>query len=221
MRKIFLIIILLVIIFSSINFVSAQGMMGFSNSSPDNATIQSQRQEEQEGKNLLEDLSNKTVTCSQLKDADFEKIGEYFMGQSIEDTSRHIAMNEMMKSMMGEQGEEQMHTVMGKRMSNCEPNAPMPQNMMDSSMMGMMNMMGGGMVGNYPGVYGYGNYSYWNFFLILLLVIVIILIAWLVYKFGIKKESSSETPFSILKKRFAKGELTKKQFEDMRKDLEE
>ena len=75
MRKIFLIIILLVIIFSSINFVSAQGMMGFSNSSPDNATIQSQRQEEQEGKNLLEDLSNKTVTCSQLKDADFEKIG--------------------------------------------------------------------------------------------------------------------------------------------------
>ena len=62
---------------------------------------QSQQQEEQVGKKLLEELNNKTVICSKLKDADFEKIGEYFMGQSIGDTSRHIAMNEMMKRMMG------------------------------------------------------------------------------------------------------------------------
>src|SRR3989344_6687015 len=112
------------------NFTFAQGMMGFPSSSSDNAAIQSQQQEEQEGKQFLDGLNNKTVVCSQLKDTDFEKIGEYFMSQSIGDTSRHIAMNEMMKRMMGEQGEEQMHTVMGKRMSSCEPNAPIPQNRM-------------------------------------------------------------------------------------------
>ncbi len=110
--------------------------MGFPSSSSDSATIQSQRQEEQEGKQFLDSLNNKTVTCSQLKDADFEKIGEYFMGQSIGDTSRHIAMNEMMKSMMGEQGEEQIHIAWGKRGSGCDTSAVFPQNGV-----GFMSMM--------------------------------------------------------------------------------
>ena len=64
----------------------AQGMMGFFNSSTDNTAIQSQQQEEQEGQKFFNDLKNRTITCSQLVDADFEKIGEYFMGQSIGDT---------------------------------------------------------------------------------------------------------------------------------------
>ena len=98
----------------------AQGMMGFSGSSTDSAAIQSQQQEEQEGKQFLDNLNNKTITCSQLKDTDFEKIGEYFMGQSIGDTSRHIVMNEMMQSMMSQNGEEQMHITLGKRSSGCE-----------------------------------------------------------------------------------------------------
>ena len=98
-------IVIIFTIFAFLNFFPiphafAQGMMGFSGSSPDNAAIKSQQQEEQEGKKLLGDLSNKTVICSGLDDSDFEKIGEYFMGQSIGDVSRHIAMNEMMKRMM-------------------------------------------------------------------------------------------------------------------------
>ncbi len=94
--------------------VFAQGMMGFLNSSPDSTTIQSQQQEEKDGKNILDTITNKTVTCSQLDVPDFEKIGEYFMGQSIGDTSRHIAMNAMIKRMMGEQGEAQMHNDGGR-----------------------------------------------------------------------------------------------------------
>lgn len=61
--------------------VFAQGMMGYWNSPLHNATLQDQQQEEQEGQLLLDDLSNQTVTCSQLSDADFEKIGEYFRGR--------------------------------------------------------------------------------------------------------------------------------------------
>src|SRR3989344_3299580 len=121
------------------SFSFAQGMMGFPSSSSDNAAIQSQQQEEKEGKQFLDNLNNKTVVCSQLQDADFEKIGEYFMGQSIGDTSRHIAMNEMMKSMMGEQGEEQMHIAWGKRGSGCDTSAAFP-----SEGIGFMPMMMGG-----------------------------------------------------------------------------
>jgi len=210
MRRVLLITILLVIIFSSINFASAQGMMGFPSSSLDNATIQSQQQEEQEGKNLLDDLSNKIIICSQISDSDFEKIGEYFMGQSIGDTSRHIVMNNMMKSMMGEQGEEQAHAMMGKRMSGCDTSAAIPPM--------MQMMMGGGMMGSYPESYAYSNYGYWNIFWILLFAAVIFLIIWIVYRFRIKK-TASETPLNILRKRFAKGEITKKEFEDMKKEL--
>lgn len=122
-------------------FSFAQGMP-VSSSSPDNTTIQNQQQEEQEGKKLLDDLNNKTVTCSQLKDTDFEKIGEYFMGQSIGNTQRHIAMNGMMKKMMGEKGEEQAHTSMGKRMSGCDARvSTISQETGFMPMMGMMSMM--------------------------------------------------------------------------------
>src|SRR3989339_2231440 len=124
------------------SFSFAQGMMGFPSSSSDNAAIQSQQQEEKEGKQFLDNLNNKAVTCSELKDADFEKIGEYFMGQSIGDISRHIAMNEMMKSMMGEQGEEQMHIAWGKRGSGCDTSAAFPSQ--GEGFMPMMQMMMGG-----------------------------------------------------------------------------
>src|SRR3989338_5250103 len=147
-------------------------MRGLSYSSSDNAAIQSQQQEEQEGRNFLDNLNNKTVLCSKLNDTDFEEIGEYFMGQSIGDTSRHIAMNEMMKSMMGEQGEEQMHTAMGKRMSNCEPNAKIPQNMMSV----MINMRGGNIASlQNPQTNSIqriiGNFGYWNFINILYIIL--------------------------------------------------
>lgn len=79
-----------------------------------------------------------------------------------------------------------------------------------------MNMMGGGMMGNYP---VYGDYGYWMFFWILLLIAVIFVIVWLVYKFVMKDNSASETPLGILKRRFAKGEITKKQFDGMKKDM--
>ena len=82
----------------------------------------------------------------------------------------------------------------------------------------MMNMMGGGMMGSYPASYAYSNYGYWNIFWILLFAAVIFLIVWIVYRFGIKK-AASEIPLNILKKRFAKGEITKKEFDDMKKEI--
>ena len=206
--------------------VFAQGMMGFPSSSPDNAAIQSQQQEEQEGKKFLDDLNNKTVTCSQFKDADFEKIGEYFMGQSIGDTSRHIAMNEMMKGMMGEQGEEQAHIVMGKRLSGCDTSAALP-----SQDGGFMTMMMGGK--SSPFRLNQGNNSMMNFGLtpfgrfgwifmilwwVLIIAGVVVLIKWLTNQ-SRSIHNHEKSPLKILKERYAKGEIDKKEFEEKMKDL--
>lgn len=142
MKKIFLIsfaVFGLVLFLPTTSF--AQGMMGFLNQSADGSTVKSQQQEEQEGKKLLDELSQKTIACSQLSDANFEKIGEYFMGQSIGDTQRHIVMNEMMQRMMGQNGEEQMHIVMGKRYSGCDTTVAFP--VQNVGFMPMINMMGG------------------------------------------------------------------------------
>lgn len=157
--------------------VSAQGMMRFFNSSSDDKEIQSQIEEERIGRDLLDNLKNKTVNCSELKDDDFDKIGEYFMGQSIGDTQRHISMNEMMKKMMGEKGEEQVHIVMGKRLSGCNISAVFPsQDTGFLTMMGMFGMMGtnkqlgggfSGMMSNNWGIFGVITWIFVIFFLIL------------------------------------------------------
>lgn len=172
------------------SIVSAQGMMGFFNSSVDNSAVQNQLEEEQTGKKLIENLSNKTALCSQLSDTDFEKIGEYFMGQSIGNTQRHISMNEMMKRMMGEKGEEQAHQAMGKRYSGCDSSAAFPtQDNGFLPMMGMLGMMGGnnqwggrssGMMGNF-----YGNNTFDNgssiFVTIIWVLVIIFLVLGIIY----------------------------------------
>ena len=211
------------------SFSFAQGMMGFPSSSSNSAAIQSQQQEEQEGKQFLDNLNNKTTTCSQLKDADFEKIGEYFMGQSIGDTSRHIAMNEMMKSMMSEQGEEQMHIAWGKRGSDCDTSAAFPSQ--GVGFMPMMQMMMGGW--SSPLGSNQSNNSMMNFgftlfdgfgwiFMILWWVLIIAGIVALIKWFTNQSRSTHDhekLPLEILKERYAKGEIDKKEFEEKKKDL--
>lgn len=135
-----LIAFLIVTFALSLIFVSRANaqIMGFTDNQVTNSEIQSQQQEEQQGKNLLDKLNNKSISCQELTDASFEKIGEYFMGQSIGDISRHITMNNRMKSMMGDSGEEQVHIAWGKRGSNCDPTVVMSIN----SGGGVLPMMG-------------------------------------------------------------------------------
>ncbi len=155
--------------------------------------------------NKAKNLIDSKIDCESLSDSQLEIIGEYYMEQ-MHPGEAHELMHKMMGLKEGSGAEEQFHINMAKTMY-CDENTG--------------GMMGGGIMGNYPRVYGYGNYGYWNIMWILLPITVIFLIAWFVYKFGIKKESSSETPLSILKKRFARGEITKKQFDDIKNNLEE
>lgn len=65
--------------------------------------------------------------------------------------------------------------------------------------------------------YGYGGMFMWILFLIVIGVVLYVVIR------GAQSSStggaSGETPLDILKKRYAKGEITKDQFEQMKKDL--
>ena len=159
-------------------------------------------------------LIDSGISCNKLTNEQLEEIGDYYMEQMHPGES-----HELMDNMMGGEGSEslkQVHINMAKRLY-CNENVYIGYGMMGSG--GMMNMMGRGMMGNYyPASYNYSNYGYWNIFWILLLAVVIFLIVWIIYRFGIKN-ISSETPLNILRKRFAKGEITKKEFENMKKDM--
>ena len=97
--------------------------------------------EEAEGKIVWDKLQAEQTTCDELSDEDFGSLGEYFMGQMMGES--HASMNEMMTRMHGEEGEEQIHVVMGKRLSGCDTSAVFSSEGL--GWMPMMNMMWGGL----------------------------------------------------------------------------
>jgi len=218
---------------------SAEGMGNWT-SSPSSATSDDHTaREEAEGKEIWEKLQSKQIECKNLTDEHYGALGEYFMGQSIGNTQRHALMNQMMTSMMGEDGEEQAHIAMGKRLSGCEPNAQVSSNGVGfMPMMWMMGSTGSPQVGGggnpapaLSGVEGMG-YGGWNNMMggfgllgwipMLLFWILLILgaVALLRYLGGSARSGDKgRSPLDILKERYAKGEIDKKEFEQMKKDL--
>ncbi len=185
--------VILALIFLSITIVLAQ---------------ESHETEIEEGENLVKSK----ISCGKLSDEQLEAIGEYYMEQMHPGEA-----HELMDNMMGGEGSEslkQVHINMARRLY-CNDKLYIGYGMMSSS-----GMMGGGMMSNYPLNYGYANSS-WNIFWIVFLAAVICLIAWIIYRLSISKKISSETPSSILQKRFARGEITKNQFDKIKKELEE
>ena len=77
------------------------------------------------------------------------------------------------------------------------------------------------------GNYGYGMGYGWGMgfgwvFMIIFLVLIILCAVYLVKViFGTPKgEEKEETPLQILKKRYARGEITKDEYDGVKKDLE-
>jgi putative membrane protein len=190
------ILLILVSVFSS--SVSAQGMMNWGNtSSATPSSVSSTAQDEAKGKQIWEQLQSKQISCSNLKNDDYEVLGEYFMGQSIGNTERHAVMNQMMTNMMGQNGEEQMHIALGKRNSGCDTNASFPSGY------------------GFP-MMGYGGWGGFGLGWILIILGVVALVR---YLRGTKQNEAGKTPMDILKERYAKGEINKKELEEMKKDL--
>jgi len=226
MKKALLISVLLFTLLLTPSSIFAQGMMGnWTSSSPSAISDDHTAREEQEGKETWEKLQSKQIECKNLTDEQYGSLGEYFMGQSIGDTQRHALMNQMMTSMMGEEGEEQAHIAMGKRLSGCEPDAQVPSN--GVGFMPMMWMMGGGgnpimgYNGGWDNMMGWGGFGFGWIFMIIFWILIILGVVALVRYLGNSGKSvkDDKTPLEILKERYAKGEIDKKEFEDKKKDL--
>ncbi len=196
--------------------------------------------EEAEGRELWQRMEREEVNCKDLTDEQFAALGEFFMGEMTGDS--HEAMNAMMTRMMGEEGEEQMHVVMGKRMSGCGGDGTLPMGNAGMMMPMMGVMMGNGMMGgNWNGAspmmggwsngyvpdtmssmmgFGSGFAPFGLIFMILWWVLIIAgivaLVKWLSRSSGAAEGKSA---LDILKERYAKGEIDKKEFDERKKDL--
>lgn len=231
-------ILLSLFIFSSfligVSVTSAQMMGNVNNTQVNWNEVQEHTlREEQEGKELWKKLQAKEVVCTNLKDEQFGVLGEYYMGQMI--GTSHASMNAMMIQMHGEEGEEQIHITMGKRLSGCDPNAA--RSTQGSGWMPMLQMMGGlgassrsfnqpnatympMMWGFGPEGYGFGGMGsiFIIFWWILIIAVIVLVARWLMSQSrGTSHRNSSA--LDLLKERYAKGEIDKKEFEEKKKDL--
>lgn len=141
------------------------------------------------------------------------------MGQMMGNS--HAAMNQMMIQMMGEEGEEQMHVVMGKRLSGCDTSAAYSTS--GAGFMPLMNMMiGGGMNMMNWGWNSTTSFFGGGLFMILWWVLIIggivFLVRWMMIGQGMAHHKSSSA-LDILKERYAKGEISKQEFEAKKKDI--
>lgn len=201
---------------------------GFSNFSVDwNEVVEHTLREEKEGKELWDKFRVKEVACADLNDEQFSVLGEYFMGQMMGES--HAAMNAMMMQMHGKEGEKQIHIVMGKRLSGCDTSAVASG--LSGGWMPMMNMMmgewsfpfGSNQSNNSMMNFGFGSFGFfgWIFmilFWVLILLGLIALIKWLVNQVG-SGNGQKKSALDIAKERYAKGEITKEEFEKIKKDL--
>ena len=235
MKKIIFTILAAVIVGSFAGVANAQMMGGFSNSSADwDAVVEHTLREEQEGKEVWNKLQTNELACKNLSDEQFGVLGEYFMGQMAGDS--HAAMNAMMIQTHGEDGEEQIHIVMGKRLSGCDTSAVFPLG--SGGWMPMMNMMWGGLPAGQAGWsspfgsnnstnnmmnFGFGPFGGfgWIFMIlwwVLIIAGIVALIKWLTSQ-SRGTHNHEKSALEILQERYAKGEIDKKEFEERKKDL--
>ncbi|MGA1791161.1 MAG: SHOCT domain-containing protein [bacterium] len=165
---------------------------------------------------------NGSVDCARVTDEQFEELGEAFMSIMHPDPEEHALMDRIMG---GEDSEtlSAMHRTMGARYLDCYSG-------------GMFDEMGPGMMGGWmmsPGRggdlwrgmgfgygrglmhYGFGGIFMWIFFLVIILVLV-----YLVFHVTKFRAPGKEEPMDVLKRRYAKGEINKEEFERIKKDLE-
>lgn len=164
-------------------------------------------------------LIDSKIDCDKLSDEQLEMIGDYYMEQMHPGEA-----HEMMDKMMGGEGSDslkQMHIQMARRLYCNEDVGGMMGSGIMNMMMGPggMNMMGTNMMGSSMGS---GSWWLWGIvgmlFWIVLLVALVLLIIWL-YKNITGKATKNDSALEILKKRFAKGDITKKEFDELKKEV--
>ncbi len=173
------------------------------------------------------------IDCQKITDEQSEKLGEAVISLMHPGKKEHELMDQMMEG-EGSESLKVMHIAMGKRYLRCE--SGMMGGMKDKGMMGMMNgdmmnMMGVGsdpskqnlstnnmnMMSNF-GYFGWFGGIFMILFWVLIIVGIVALIKWLID--SAKNRTESKSALDVLKERYAKGEIDKKEFKEKKKDLE-
>ncbi len=154
-------------------------------------------------------LVQSNVPCGKLTASQLESIGDYYMEQMHPGN-----LHEIMDERMGGEGSESLrlvHISIAKSFY-CGESGAMPMGMMNL----MMNRAGGGMMGyNMMGYFGSGyGFTGWVF-MIAFWAAIIWLIVWAIKQFSSSKESSHD----VLDKRLAKGEISRKEYLELKKTL--
>jgi len=152
------------------------------------------------------DLVVKKIPCNQLNQDQLEAIGDYFMEQM-----HPGKLHEIMDERMGGEGSESLRQIHINLAQNfyCGNRDSMPASRMNMMMnRGGYNMMGYNNLG-----YNFGFFGW--FLMIIFWVAIIAFIVWVIQQLIRNKESSHD----ILEKRYSRGEISKKQYQEMKKDL--
>jgi hypothetical protein len=71
--------------------------------------------EQQQGSQILSAIHAGTIKGRSLSSPQYERVGEYLMGQALGSTTAHERMNTLMDQMMGSAVADQMHRYLGER----------------------------------------------------------------------------------------------------------
>jgi len=169
------------------------------------------------------------IDCDSVDDEDFEALGDAVMGLMHPNPEEH----ELMDDMMGGEGSESLraaHVFMGKRYLGCADDYGMGMGMMGPGMMGsfaydsnngpaydqnggMYSMMGMPFFGMMGG--SSGAWIAWIFTAVAFLAFILSIL-WLMKSIWQKDGGARE----ILHRRYAAGEISKKEYESMKKEIE-
>lgn len=166
----------------------AQMMGGYPDTSTQSADQGSL--DETTGKTIWDRLQNGQISCGQLTNDDFDKLGDFFMANMM--GTQHDQMDQLITERLGDSGELAMHVAMGKRLSGCNANAPFPNGsgyfMPMMGYGGMMNsvvnadaFLKGGVLPMMGYGYGVGMGGFGFFGLVTWLLLVVFLILGVVY----------------------------------------
>ena len=165
---------------------------------------------------------NESIDCAKVTDEQFEELGEAFMGIMHPDPQEHALMDRIMG---GEDSEtlSAMHKTMGARYLGCFRGG-----MFDETVPGMMGgwIMSPGRGWGRWGMmdFGYGrgmmDYGFGGIFIWVIFLVIIVFVVYFIIHATKSRIPGKETPLEVLKKRYARGEITKDEFQRIKKDLE-
>ena len=164
--------------------------------------------------------SDEVIDPRKVSDEELEELGEAVMGIMHPDPRQH----ELMDQMMGGEGSRSLksaHISMGYNYLAGNTGDPL-SGMMGRGMMG--GMMGRGMMGGFwrnPSMFfQFGGLIMWLLILIIIGVVVYFIVRTQRGVSGRNYISSrDETPLDIAKKRYARGEISREEYETIKKNL--